>query len=908
MSTVGVARKALDVPVGHSRGRVRSWWTGWRLALRMARRDIRRDRGRSWFVWLMIAVPVALIAASQVLIASTELSPKAWAELHTGGNQARITWVGRAFTPELSSDGHVLPASEKTTTAEPVPGWGTSIASQQDAVAKLLDSPATAITATMGAFGPSAATISLLGLDAAAPAAARIVQLTEGRLPAGPGEALVTVRGSRAGLPGTGTVTVTLAGEPVTLTIVGRGATHLTYVPDLITQPGPDAEELEFLISGDRPVTYPDAERLARHGFQTTSLHIVTHEPLPGTGLGFGIGDLAAAGGLIEVALLVGPAFAIGAARQRRSLALAATSGATARQLRRIALGQAVLLGSSATLAGMVVGAGVAIALWPILTSDPADVHGPLDVPSGHLVLLLALGTLTALGSALMTARGLGRLALISALHGTVRSAPPGRGAPIAGTLLLASGVAAAWSTRIMDPATQGTLIAVVWMTGGLAALAGVLLGTPALLRGLSRLGGSAPVTARMALRDLARQRGRATATVASVLGGVMMLTTVWTVMDSAQAFEGRHYIPTARYGQGTVDTAGDTDAGMVGIEASVHSVDPALRTARLAGVAMPTPGVEGDFLTVVAVRKGCATPELLEPSNARCRSMIAGFRDGILMGSPADLTRLFGLDAGQADALRNGRLLVNTQPVQGFNGTSVNEVTDGRLRLAYIDQMTPGAKPRTVDVPALAVTSELIDRGVPASRYSVLVSTRTAAALGWEAQGWHVLVDDPNGPISADTALRLNASLDEAGLEIHVERGFVPTPQPLMWLIAGTLALLAVIGAATSTILATAELRPFLATFTAVGAPPTLTRRLATTQAATLALLATTLGSALGIAVGAPMALFATDAGAGDPILALPWPVVGAFVIAVPVVAGAVAAVSTSATRSTAGSGTNRV
>lgn len=169
MSTVGVARKALDVPVGHSRGRVRSWWTGWRLALRMARRDIRRDRGRSWFVWLMIAVPVALIAASQVLIASTELSPKEWAELHTGGNQARITWVGRAFTPELSSDGHVLPASEKTTTAEPVPGWGTSIASQQDAVAKLLDSPATAITATMGAFGPSAATISLLGLDAAAP-------------------------------------------------------------------------------------------------------------------------------------------------------------------------------------------------------------------------------------------------------------------------------------------------------------------------------------------------------------------------------------------------------------------------------------------------------------------------------------------------------------------------------------------------------------------------------------------------------------------------------------------------------------------------------------------------------------------------------------------------------------------
>ncbi len=49
---------------------------------------------------------------------------------------------------------------------------------------------------------------------------------------------------------------------------------------------------------------------------------------------------------LVITALLVGPAFAVSAARQRRTLALAASNGASTPVLRRTVLAQALVLGA----------------------------------------------------------------------------------------------------------------------------------------------------------------------------------------------------------------------------------------------------------------------------------------------------------------------------------------------------------------------------------------------------------------------------------------------------------------------------------------------------------------------------------------------------------------------------------
>ncbi len=846
----------------------------------------------------MIAIPVAVIAASQVLVASFDLSPREWTTLATGGNQASIDWTGHRFEPDLNSHGQVVGDDPAPAEAPALPGWGKTLALRQAAVARFLNRPVATVTWSTPTFGVAELGLMMVGADPRDPSMSGVIRLTEGRLPASPHEVLVTAHGVRSGLPTSGDVRLTLGDAVAGYTVVGRADLQLLGSYDLIGYPQPVHDELGFLVPGDRPVTWDDATRLARYGFQTTSLDIVAHppRPLPTSGPGFGVGEVALVVGLVEVALLVGPAFAIGAARQRRSLALAALSGAAPRQLRRVALGQALLLGSTAALTGTLVGAGAGIALWPVWASDPTETHGPLDVPVGALTLLFVLAVLTALGSALVAARGLARMSLVSALNGTARSAPPGRGGPIAGVLLLVAGVAVTWWSVTL-PRGAGSPVIWLCLAGGLAALAGLLLGMPALLRVLARLGAAAPVALRMALRDLARHRGRATAIIASVAGGVLILTAIWTSMGSTEADSARRHLPITRTGQAVVEGVA-SESGLAGLAATVRSVDPRLRTTPVAGVDVPKPGSDGETLSIAALRKGCTAADVSGGTGRvrpECRSLVAYTGTGVLVGTTRDLVRLFGLDAAQADALTHGRLLVNTEPVTEFEGTTVNELDHGRLHVVYLDYLV-GPEPRAASFPAVAISSEVIGRGAPPARYSVLASTTTAASLGCSVNGWQLLVDDPDGPITPETEGALREALATPGIHFQVERGFVPEPQPVLWLIAGTLALLAVIGAAMSTILAAAELRPFLATFAAVGAPPTLTRRLAIAQAAVLGLLASGLGALLGMAVGAPIGIISTSWSGEEPVVALPWLTAGLFVVAVPLVAGAMAAISTSA------------
>jgi putative ABC transport system permease protein len=864
----------------------------------MARRDLRRDRGRSAFVWLMIAVPIALIAVSQVLLASMVISVAEWTELRVGDAQARLTWVGRSFSPGVDGMNQTVADPSDTAPAAPPPGWGDTIASREQAVSALVGQKATAITTTEATFGPSGLAVNVLGLDANRAAARPMVRLVSGRLPAAPGEAAVAAAGLREGLPSSGTVTLRReTGGDLSYQLVGTVETRLDGGYGLVAAPAVDADTLGFQVSGDRPVTWADAQQLASRGFETTSRDLVAHPPPDAdteTDTRLYYGGLVGAGGLLEVALLVGPAFAIGAARQRRSLALAATNGATTRQLRRAALGQAVLLGSSAALVGVAVGTAAGALAWPVISSDPTEIHGPLEVPWAMLVVLVLLGLLTALASALVTVRGLGRLDLVAALRGVVRSAPPRRGAPVVGALLVAIGLSAAWLAGELNSAGMPFAFA-VWFGGAVAAIAGVLVATPALLRLLARMSGSTTVALRMAVRDLARQRGRATATVASVVGGALLLGTSWTMLLSMEADEARMYISRLPAGQGTIETTDGTDAGLAGIEEAVHGAGAGLRTARVgAAVGLAGAGNADDQLIVVA-RPGCTASDLLaDDVPARCRALVSDFNGGILVASLDDLTSLFELDDAQARALAHGELLVNTDPVTTRFGTDRNEVVGGRVPLAYLDQVNQTL--RTFEMPATAVDTGLVARGAAATRYSALVTTSTAAQRHWQVLGWSVQVIDPSGPLGEQQEQRINAALS-AGQTIRVERGFVPTPQPVMWLITGTLALLAVIGAAMSTILATAELRPFLATFAAVGASPSLSRRIAAFQAAVLALVASVFGSALGLVAGAPLARSQTTwGGRMPPIVALPWLVVAILVVAVPLVAAGVAAVSTPA------------
>jgi putative ABC transport system permease protein len=174
-------------------------------------------------------------------------------------------------------------------------------------------------------------------------------------------------------------------------------------------------------------------------------------------------------------------------------------------------------------------------------------------------------------------------------------------------------------------------------------------------------------------------------------------------------------------------------------------------------------------------------------------------------------------------------------------------------------------------------------------------VSTTEIAAKYQLALTNEVLrVADPAGPIGPELEQRLNAAIDDPNWGIWVERGhYRGAIDTYVWTMTAFLALLAVIAAAMATILATAEQRPFLSTFAAVGASPRLSRQVATTQAAVLALLGTLTGVGIGLLAGIPMALSATsNSPVVGPILVIPWQIAAVLVVSTPLVAALVATV----------------
>jgi putative ABC transport system permease protein len=118
------------------------------------------------------------------------------------------------------------------------------------------------------------------------------------------------------------------------------------------------------------------------------------------------VGGLA----LLEIVLLAGPAFAVGARRRRRQLALIAANGGTPAHIRRIVLGDGVVLGLAGAVAGIIVGVVAAFAARPYVETHLMHVRAggyrvfPLALVAIG-VLAVAAGVLAALVPAFVTAR-----------------------------------------------------------------------------------------------------------------------------------------------------------------------------------------------------------------------------------------------------------------------------------------------------------------------------------------------------------------------------------------------------------------------------------------------------------------------------------------------------------------------
>ncbi|MGC4110003.1 MAG: FtsX-like permease family protein [Nocardioides sp.] len=847
--------------------------SGWRLALRMAWREAWRAKGRTLLVLVMVTFPVVAVVAADIAQATSSVSSVEGLDRRIGSAQAELSilpGVGAVFqTADPDSGGFGTEGSPDGTSSTP------SLADVEKALGggarsaiPLVDGAAD-VTTKLGTLR-----VNGTGVDMSSPLAKGLFRLTSGRYPRATGEVAIN-----AALAGHGYA----VGDRIDLvngtsaTVVGiaestgqRTSPLLLGMPSLFPPSGQDGVQ-NWLVGG-APVTWSQVRAVNALGVTVLSRAVIEHPPstsqLPRQvrqGLGqsdstvYAVLALIGVMALIEVVLLAGPAFAVGARRQSRSLALIAANGGTPTQSRRVVLGSAMVVGAVAAVAGVALGIGLGRALLPPLQSMSSTYFGPFQIRWEHVLGIAAFGLVSAVLAAVVPAWIASRQDVVAVLAGRRGDRAASRRSPFIGLALVAVGILAA-----VAGARQGSgegLIAVA----AICSVFGMIFLVPMVVLGVARLGRRLPLPLRYAVRDAARHRTRtvpAVAAVAATVAGVVALS-IGNTSDQAQAKA--EYTPQLPQGYSSIAMGGGhTDWDTV--EAAVSRVAPAARVTRALGVRgsrplMPrvSPGVQlpDTFVSSLPIQAlvsdGRTVPKLVAqslPPSEWARASAALKRGEVV---------LFGIHDGVDP---HARMVLG-----GRHGTSVR-------------------------VPATIV-------GVGTTEPSVLgiLSPEVARSL-------HMRVG-PQGLVLSGTTLTSSQSDDlqqvltgmDQGAYLYTERGYQVSnaEKVVLWILFGLAAVLMLGGTLTATFLALSDARPDLATLSAVGASPVTRRAVAAAYAVSVGVVGAALGAAVGFVPGIAISYPLTrgyNPGSPSHYLSIPWVEIVGLVVALPVLTAVVVGV----------------
>ncbi|SIN38521.1 FtsX-like permease family protein [Micromonospora cremea] len=876
----------------------------WRAALRIARRESRRTRRRTVLVLAMIALPVLVLAFLAASYDMAELTPQERIDRRLGVADAELRWL--ADTPIGQDEWGDTWYSREGDHAS-----GRRLATASEVTALLR--PGSRVTEVraplpLAVHGPERdENVQGRVLDLTDPLARGLVRFRAGRAPLQPGEVAVSpaalrrldlrLGGAVATADGTRAYTVVGVVEfPDNLGPVV--ALHPAAVPR--TDPEPSST---WLVDVPGSVDAALVSRLNERGVLVTPRHPSgpAAQPSrrwpgligPADAADLSTGVLIAGLGLLEVVLLVGPAFAVGVRRRRRDLALVAVAGGDAAQLRRVVLADGVVLGVLGAAAGLLLGVGAAFAGRPLIEQYVfgARFGGYRCWPSA-LVLLGGVAVLAGVLAALAPAWTAARQDVIAGLAGRRTPPPPRTRWLVLGLTLVIGGAAlAAFGATQTSPA--------VILTGLILGELGLVCCTPTLIGALARLGRVLPLAPRIALRDASRNRAAAAPAICAVMAAVASSVALGGYLASNGAREARAYQPILPTGHVLVSPSESTrepaptlaqvtTAARAQLDA--EAVAP-LHAAACQPAATPggycfvepelpperaCPWRPGDGLSEAERRQARADPRCVVPVGDYYGSYVQ-----TLVDDGSALPLLIGADPAETAAatavLRAGGAVV----------TDRRYLHDGRVtvKVNQVESGSDGPIVTTGDVPAYALSPTV---GQP----SLLLSPSAARDLGlsWSPSGW--VIGTPSPP-DVHQQERFTAALQSLGtFSLSVEEGAAPRDNsPLLLLLAAAAGLITVGAAGIATALAAAEGRAELSTLAAVGAAPGVRRLLAICQAGIIAGLGSVLGIVAGLGTAAIVLLsvnrqYATAWPVREPYpFLVPWPALGVLVL-VPVVA----------------------
>ncbi|SCL48951.1 ABC transporter permease [Micromonospora peucetia] len=816
-----------------------SWWA----ALRIARREARRARGRTALVLAMITLPVLVLTFTAVSWRMSELTPAERIERQLGTADAELLWVQRQPIVQ-SAWGDAWHADR-----EDVPLAGVVTADQ---VTTLLPAGSRVVPLRRwvsfdARVGERIENISGHAVDLADPLGRGLVRFHSGRAPTGPDEIAVSPAAlRRLDVRLGGTVT---SGDGIRSWRVVGVAEHPDDLGPVVTlhptadrvETGPDTS---WLV--DLPGAVDEAlfRRLNAHG-------VVVHARTPAPAsdaVTFGPGDFSSVDvegmsisvlvgglGLLEVVLLVGPAFAVGVRRRRRELALVAVAGGDDAHLRRIVLADGVVLGALGATVGVTLGVAAAFAGRPLVEQHlyGARFGGYRCWPEA-LAAIAAVAVLAGVLAALAPAWTAARQDVVAGLAG--RRTPPAyrRHWLAVGVALAVGGAAvAAFGAARTAPA--------VILAGIVLGELGLVFATPTLVGLLARLGRSLPLAPRIALRDASRNRSSTAPAISAVMAAVAGSVAIGVYLASDEARSVATYQPALPPGAVLVTDRGPDGPPALSLVAEAARAHLGARAVVPLAEADCGPKAELCAVSpVLPVERACpwAPGDQLSPAqqrqaraDARCRGPEDHFGgnfhvvvdDGtalpVLTGAaPADV-------AAATAVLRAGGVVV----------TDPRYVVDGRVDVA----VTSSAAATTTTVAGYPLPTGLgVDR--------LLLSRPAAERLGLTVRpiGWAFTAD---GVPDEDRENRFVAAVRPLDAQLEIERDPTGAGRPLLLLLAAAAGVITVGAAGIATGLAAAEGRADLSTLAAVGASPGLRRLLSLCQSGVIAVL----GCALGIVAG---------------------------------------------------------
>lgn len=882
----------------------------WRPALRIARRAAWRAPGRTLLIAALIGLPVMAASWFGVVLASTNPAGETLATQEIGtADAAVLVTSNRAIRPGRGMMGPTTSSYDlpnltatpdsrdpATVNVKALLPAGTRIAQalsrSTDRVAFMVDD---------GVIG----TYPVLSFEDGGDLTKGTYRLDDGRLPGAATEVALTPALAKH----LGVLDGNRLASGAAISTADGARYPVVGLARPIHQPGERqvwaarGSKLASIAPGTEPYFLVDLppdtdltalrQRLGNHGVLLTPRAWIVDPPENPDAMGLDASDnltvwaaqaLVIGFGVLEIVLLAGTAFAVGARRQTRELGLVTASGGTPTDVRRVVLAQGVVLG----LIGAAGGVGIAILVavlgrpwWETMMGHLID---SWRFPVLSLAIVAAIGLFAGLCAAIVPAVTAGRQTPLAALTGrsTVASGNnrirrlaivlviAGVGSVITGTSRMAAAFAEEQRRAAADPngdlyGTTPTVPISLVVVGITAVVAGLVWMLPSLVGKAGALGRALPLSGRLALRDAARHRHRTGPAAAAIMMSVGGTAAIAFAFANSFAAEAESYMPQGHHGDAVVRFAVDTPVLKPYSPATVTALASALPVKRMYEVAdVGPPGAKpiksGDhtYMPVLMLQS--------KPCNTTAQGVCGTRYYQLRTATPELLERLGAFGPAAAEALRTGKVVAP--------GDRMN-VVGGRVRLVRED----GTLLKGPGVPVFQVAD--LPR-VQILQSSALVSMETARKIG------AVTVSEVHFELTREpTEAEIAAANRILGSEeiLHIERGYQDRSNATMVALIGAAAVVTLLGVAIAVALSAAEGRADLATLGAIGAPPRRRRSLAAAQAWVVG----EIGCLLGVLVGALYG-YPSHASFGSPHFVVPWRELAGIVIVVPLFAALLA------------------